>query len=176
MDSIMIVHKKENKSILTLCTFSLCGRLFGVDIMDVKEVCSEIKISRIFHAPKSVEGYMNIRGQIHLVIDLRSVFNFEPMARSPDNRVIIFKSSVDEPFGVIVDGMNDVIKVDVEKIEERRKNETEHTGAKSNRKAAPDLTQGVCKLEKGLVVILNARGIIASSMGLNHINDKKEKN
>ena len=158
-------NTENGEAPLTLCSFCLAGRLFGVDILDVKEVCEVIQISPIHHAPQSVLGYMNIRGQIHLVINLRTVFNFEPVARSPANRVIIFKSVVDEPFGVIVDSMDDVVMVTSDRIVERRqKNSEPDSEINEIRKAGPGLSQGVCKLEKGLMIILNARGIIAEAM------------
>ena len=154
-------------SMVTFCSFRLADRLFGVNILDVKEIGGEIRISTIHHAPKAISGYMNIRGQIHLVIDLRRVFNFDPAELSPNSRVIIFKSTVDEPFGVIVDGMDDVVTVSSERIEERRRKGDEvPSEIRERRKAAVELTQGVCKLDKGLMVILNAKGIIAEAMGL----------
>ncbi|MBF0525581.1 MAG: hypothetical protein HQK56_10850, partial [Deltaproteobacteria bacterium] len=40
------------------CSFWLSGRLFGVDILDVKEINSEITFTPIFHASKEVKGYV----------------------------------------------------------------------------------------------------------------------
>jgi len=97
---------------------------------------------------------------------LRRVFNFEPVPLAPSSRVIIFKSTVDEPFGVIVDGMDDVVAVTSERIEERRRKGDEVSQEIRERRRAPvELTQGVCKLDKELMVILNAKGIIAEAIG-----------
>lgn len=154
------IVQKDNE-IVTLCTFYLSGRLFGVDILDVKEVGSELRLSPIHHASPSIAGYMNIRGQIHLVVDLRRIFRFEPYSHSEKSRVVIFKSIVDEPFGVIVDQVSDIVRIDRSQIEERR-----HSGddipqeIKDRRIVAEGLTRGICKLEKQLVVLLNARGIV----------------
>ncbi len=61
---------------MKICSFRLSDRLFGVNILDVKEVNSDIEITPIYHARDSIRGYMNIRGQIHLVVDLRTEFGF----------------------------------------------------------------------------------------------------
>ena len=152
---------------LTLCSFSLAGRLFGIDILDIKEICSEIVISPIHHAPKAIPGYMNIRGQIHLVIDLRTVFKFESTNQSSENRIIIFKTSIDEPFGVIVDSINDVVKVNSDEIVERRhKDNTTGPEIQELRKAGAMLSLGVCKLPKGLIIVLNSRAIIEEAISI----------
>ena len=59
------------------CTFWISGRHLGVDVLDVKEINSEINLTPIFHAPKEVIGYVNIRGQIYLILDLRLILGFE---------------------------------------------------------------------------------------------------
>lgn len=152
---------------LQFCSFRLAGRLFGVDILDVKEVSSELRITPIAHAPSSVAGYLNLRGQIHLVVDLRRLFRFDPYVLTPKSRVVIFKSSVDEPFGVIIDCTDEVFKVRRDRIEERRKvGEILTTEQQERRKASAELTQGVCRLEKDLMVVLNARGILCTILEL----------
>ena len=53
------------------CSFRVEGKLYGVDILDVKEVTTEMMYTRIAHAPDEVLGLVNIRGHIHLALDLR---------------------------------------------------------------------------------------------------------
>jgi purine-binding chemotaxis protein CheW len=146
-----------------LCSFWLAGRRFGVDILDVKEINDRIRITPVFQAPEAMRGYMNIRGLIHLVLDLRAIFGFEHAEPGHDTRVILFKSTVDEPFGVLVDRIDDVVEVRTDSIRERRKKGEAASGVAANvRKADAELTMGVCTLEKGLLVVLNARGILKS--------------
>lgn len=144
------------------CTFHLSGRLFGVDILDVKEIGIDIKLTSIYHAPDSISGYMNIRGQIHLVIDLRKLFGFEPKEVDGQSRVILFKTKIGEPFGALVDKMGDVIDIQETQIEERRNQGPISADIKNRRKAPQKLTMGICKLESALVVIVDARNILPS--------------
>ena len=165
MNANTLNENVKTESQCILCSFWLANRLFGVDIQDVKEINNEINITPVFHAPAVISGYMNIRGQIHLVIDLRKMFGFPARPLDGESRVILFKSKVDEAFGVLVDRMDDVIHVEASQVEERRKSRSfkeENVKAGERRKSREDLTAGVCKLEKGLLVVLNSKALFSS--------------
>ncbi|QTA90486.1 chemotaxis protein CheW [Desulfonema magnum] len=153
--------KKENidKPSRQFCTFQISERLFGVDILDVKEVNQETDFTPIFHAPKKVKGYVNIRGQIHLILDLRLFLGFESKKTDDASRVILFKPEVGDPFGVLVDQIGDVFEVDEARIEERVREEHELPEG-GEQGGALNLLSGVCKLENGLLVILNSRSLL----------------
>ncbi|MBD3316181.1 MAG: hypothetical protein GF344_10365 [Chitinivibrionales bacterium] len=146
-----------------LCSFRLSGRLFGVDILDVKEVTEETDVTPIAHAPRAVKGYMNIRGQIHLVVDLRTIFGFSQRRSVQRGKVILFKPRVDEPFGVLVDEVGDVETVERSSIEERRGKSKGPLGGEERRKANAGVSVGTCKLEEALLVVLDARGILGAA-------------
>jgi purine-binding chemotaxis protein CheW len=155
---------------IQMCTFRMAGRLFGVDIMDVKEVNGNIDITPIHHAPAIVCGYMNIRGQILLVVDLRRIFGFEASAHiEPSSKVVIFKPTVDEPFGILVDSVGDVVNVEKQLIVDRRTHESGEVTAQNRelRRARNELVLGVSPLEKELLLVLNARRILLSEKDLN---------
>lgn len=140
------------------CTFRIAERLFGVDILDVKEINPEAVFTPIFHAPKEVEGYVNIRGQIYLILNLRLLLGFEKKAVDDASRLVLFKPKVGEPFGILVDSIGDVVDVDVAQIEDHDKNK--QGLSKSGKRKSADLWDGVCKLEEGLLVVLNSRNLL----------------
>jgi len=146
-----------------VAAFRLDGRLFGVDIRDVKEVNAEVALTRIYHAPRHICGYMNIRGQIHLVVDLRTEFGFEPGAVCSTSRVVIFKNTIDEPFGVLVDSVENIVTLTEEKIVDRREGEALIDSAiQDKRKSKNGLCVGVYPMEKELMLLLDAKSIIAN--------------
>lgn len=148
---------------LQLCAFWLAGRLFGVDIHDVKEVVADAPITPVFHAPPAVRGYVNIRGQIYLVVDPRVVFGFPATEPGAEARIVLFRPSVDEPFGILADGVDDVVVVaSSDIVDRRRRADRPPSGGEDRRKTAPDIGVGVCSVEKGLLVVLNARGILGA--------------
>jgi len=153
-------NKKDTTEKKQFCTFRLADRLFGVDILDVKEINPEIVFTPIFHAPKVVKGYVNIRGQIHLVIDMRLVLGYEPKAEDAMSRIVLFKQEVGPAFGVLVDCVGDVVTIEKNQIEDSR-----HMGQKSKnhlQDVKKEITIGVCKLKNELLVILNAKKILAT--------------
>ena len=144
----------EQKVIRRFCTFRLSGRLYGVDIQDVKEINTEISSTPIFHAPKEIRGYINVRGQVYLLLDLRMIFGFEEKEVDHESRVILFMPAVGDPCGILVDKIDDVVTVDDNLIENRRKGKDEHDGLE---RRSSDVGEGVCKLKDELLIILNAR-------------------
>ena len=60
-----------------LVTFQLGQELYGVDIMDVKEIVKIQNIRPIPNAPYYVEGIFNLRSEIIPVISLHKRFRIE---------------------------------------------------------------------------------------------------
>jgi purine-binding chemotaxis protein CheW len=138
-----------------ICTFWLAGRLYGVDILDVKEINTETSFAPIFHAPPAVRGYVNIRGQLHLVLDLKRILGCTAEKDNGGEKIMIFKPTVGEPFGVLVDQIGDIIEVEPSRIENTIKMLSSLEGENNN--VAENLMSGICKLKDQLLVILNPR-------------------
>jgi chemotaxis signal transduction protein len=138
-------------------SFWVGGRLYGIDILDVREINSETSFTPIFHAPPEVRGYVNIRGQIHLVIDPRL-----PLGMSADattgtgtgksrQQLLIFKPQVAETFALLVDRVGDIIPVPIDRIEAP---EASSAGLSAH-------SAGVCKLDGRLMELLDPRGFLS---------------
>ena len=63
-----------------LVTFQLGEELYGVNIMDVKEIVKIQNVRPIPNAPHYVEGIFNLRGEIIPVINLHKRFRLEKPA------------------------------------------------------------------------------------------------
>ncbi len=152
----------EKEAVVTqirqFCTFRISGRLYGVDILDVKEINQNVDFTPIFHAPKEIKGNINIRGQIYLLLDLCLILGFETKAVDEMSRVVLFKSTVGDAFGVLVDSIDDIVAVDEKQIENRRKQDRELPEGAERR--GIDIGEGVCKLEDELLVIVNSRSLL----------------
>ncbi len=143
-------------------SFWIGGRFFGCSILDVKEINSEFFITRVFHAPESMLGYVNLRGQIYLIINLNPILGIRDGSidgkRKENGKLIIFKESTGESFGIFVDKVGDVLSVEPEDIEEFsafRQDSNEENLENSK------VIGGITKLKNDLMVIINAREIIA---------------
>ena len=60
------------------CTFFLNGFFFGVEVLNVQEVIRYQEMTRVPLAPCTVQGLINLRGQIVTAIDLRERLSFPP--------------------------------------------------------------------------------------------------
>lgn len=156
--------KNEDTVMHRFCTFRLSGRLYGVNIVDVKEINTEISYTPIYHSPEEIKGYINIRGQIYLLLDLRKIFGFEERKVTDLSRVVLFMPDIGEPCGVLVDSIEDVVSVNDKMIENRRKNEQKVPEGVDRR--AADVGEGVCKLQDELLIILNARRLLESVVSI----------
>lgn len=143
------------------CTFWISGQLFGVDILDVREINADFSCTPIFHAPKEVKGYVNIRGQIYLILDISLMLGFETSESLKNRQLVIFKHSVGEPFGILVDKVGDVINITPDQIEENHHENKINTG-EDNRILSHDLIKGVCKLTDKLLILLKSESLLES--------------
>ena len=155
--------KETETPIRQFCTFRINGRLYGIDIQDVKEVCPAAGFTPIFHAPQAVKGYMNIRGWIYLLLDLRRILELEEKAVDGASRAILFRPGVGENFGILVDNIADIETVDRSQIENRRKQDRELPEEAERR--GIDIALGICKMEKELLVIINSRNLLGFVAG-----------
>lgn len=145
---------EENRQYVS---FWLDEELFGVNILDVKEVSTITEITPVFHAPKEVRGYLNLRGEIHLVLDLRYLLGLPEHAQETTESIIIFKQSVGQPFGIIVDRVDEVLEFTENEINfgQQSGQPTQSTQLKGN------LVEGICKLQDKLITLLDSHQFLA---------------
>ena len=67
--------RRAEKIDFKMITFSLAGKEYGVDIMNVKEIAKAGRFTYVPNAAPFVRGVYNLRGEIISVIDLRIFFH-----------------------------------------------------------------------------------------------------
>jgi purine-binding chemotaxis protein CheW len=143
-----------NQALRSFCTFRLDGHLFGVDILDVKEVTTEATYTQVAHAPDAVLGLVNIRGHIYLALDLRQLLGMRKASQTNESRLVLFKPGVGTAFGAVVDAIDDIQTIKSDQIEAFSATDHEVIATKLRR---IDLISAVCKLPEELLVVLNPR-------------------
>ncbi|MDR0998530.1 MAG: chemotaxis protein CheW [Treponema sp.] len=100
-----------------MITFSLGGKDYGVDIMNVKEIAKADKFTYVPNAASFVRGVYNLRGDIIPIIDLRAFFHL-PQDRKPDGQenMLILRIE-DRVYGTIVDKIDKVVGINSENIQ-----------------------------------------------------------
>ena len=74
----------EENTQLQLVTFQLGKELYGVDIMDVKEIVKVQAVRPIPNAPYYVEGIINLRGEIIPIINLHKRFHIQTLVSTTE--------------------------------------------------------------------------------------------
>ena len=130
------------------CTFRLAQYLCGIDVLAVHEILRHQPITPIPLAPPVVKGLINLRGQIITALDMRTRLGFPPRTdnKKPVNIVVGFGGTEDANTALLVDEIGDVIDIDPATCEPPP--DTIHG-------AVRDLITSVCKLENGLLLILD---------------------
>ena len=110
--------EKADKVDYKMVTFSLAGKEYGIDIMNVKEIAKAGRFTYVPNAAPFVRGVYNLRGEIISVIDLRIFFHLPAERKEEDSLESLLILRVDEHvFGVIVDAIDKVVGISSQSIQ-----------------------------------------------------------
>ncbi|MFA6937261.1 MAG: chemotaxis protein CheW [Treponema sp.] len=106
---------------LQLVTFRLGEELYGVDIMDVKEIVKIQNVRPIPNAPYYVEGIINLRSEIIPIINLHKRFHIQKAVEqneeeAEDDGGFIILDIEGNKIGIIIDKVARVVLVENNEI------------------------------------------------------------
>jgi len=143
--------KTETKK--QLVTFHLGEELYGVNIMDVKEIVRVQAIRAIPNAPTYVEGIFNLRSEIIPIISLHKRFHLRKMVTSEEDELLSGFVIVDidgMKLGIVIDRISRVVTVEKEEIQ---------PPPQMFSGIGAEYIQGVVHQEEGYLIILNIRDL-----------------
>jgi len=150
-------------------TFRLGDRLFGLDLMMIREINRILEITPVPHAREHLRGLINLRGQIVTILDLGVRLGLPRQDVGEESHNVILKTSAElaairqEPghgaplatsadlVGFLVDAIGDVVEADAATIEPPSANVSAAEGR---------FLAGVIKTDAGLLVLLDVREIL----------------
>ncbi len=100
-----------------MVTFSLAGKDYGVDIMNVKEIAKADKFTYVPNAASFVRGVYNLRGDIIPIIDLRIFFHLPTQQKNDTQENMLILHINDQVYGTIVDKIDKVVGINQESIQ-----------------------------------------------------------
>lgn len=101
---------------LELLAFRVSNEEYCIEIMKVHEIRGWGKPTPLPHAPKFVQGVINLRGTVLPILDLASRLGLPP--NDPSQRdVIIVASHENKDFGLLVNAVSDIIQVEEELLQ-----------------------------------------------------------
>ncbi|MCL2380607.1 MAG: chemotaxis protein CheW [Treponema sp.] len=136
-----------------LVTFQLGDELYGVNIMDVKEIVRVQDVRAIPNAPVYVEGIFHLRSEIIPIINLHKRFHLKKTAASEDDELLsafIILNVDGMKLGIIIDKVSRVVSIERESIQPPPQM-VSGIGA--------EYIQGVVRQEMGYLIILNIRDL-----------------
>ncbi|MBU0935397.1 MAG: chemotaxis protein CheW [Spirochaetes bacterium] len=111
-------RERGDKIDYKMVTFSLAGKEYGIDIMNVKEIARAGKFTYVPNAAPFVRGVYNLRGDIISIIDLRTMFHLPSERKGEDALESLLILNVDDHvFGVIVDNIDKVVGISSSSIQ-----------------------------------------------------------
>jgi purine-binding chemotaxis protein CheW len=136
-----------------LVTFQLGEELYGINIMDVKEIVRVQEIRALPNAPTYVEGIFNLRSEIIPIINLHKRFHLKKILNSEEDELLsgfIILDIDGMKLGVIIDRVSRVVTIEKEDVQPPPQMLT-GIGA--------EYIQGVVRQEKGYLIILDIRDL-----------------
>jgi purine-binding chemotaxis protein CheW len=148
-------------------TFRLGDRLFGLDLMMIREINRILDITPVPHARQHIRGLINLRGQIVTILDLGVRLGLERQEIIETSHNIILKTTGElasvrheganayttsnDLVGFLVDAIGDVVEADESTIEPPSANVSEAEGG---------FLSGVIKTDAGLLVLLDIHEVL----------------
>lgn len=136
-------HAVNNQ--IQVVAFRLGDEEYGVDIMQVQEIIKVLTITRVPGAHEFIEGVINLRGHIVPVYNLSQRFNKVSSELTDEARIVVLQYE-EVKAGIIVDGVTEVLRINLQDIEDAGK-------VYSSLKA--ECIEGVGKVEGRLLILLN---------------------
>ena len=155
---------------LQLVVFRLGDEEFGVEIGNVQEIIRMTSITRIPQAGDYVNGIINLRGRIIVVINLNVVMGMENAVKSDENARIIVADVGNTVVGFMVDSVSEVIRLPTKDIEP--------APAIIANRIGTEYLRGVGKMENRLLILLKLDKILGAEKlnSIQKISEEKKPN
>lgn len=102
----MSVHAQGTEYV----TAWIADQLFGIPIQRVHDVFEADRLTRVPLAPPEIAGVLNLRGRVITAFDMRRRLGLPPRAQAKTQLAIGIDLN-GEAYGLLVDGMGEVMKV-----------------------------------------------------------------
>lgn len=137
--------EKADRGLGEYVTGMVGGQLFGLPIRRVQDVFMPDRLTRVPLASPEIAGLINLRGRIVTLIDMRLRLGLAP--RDDDSpRMAIGVESRGESYGLLIDGIGEVLKLDDVR---REPNPTNLDPGLAG------VSAGIYRLEEQLLVVLD---------------------
>lgn len=136
-------------------SFMLGGQVYGLEILDIKELIAYGEVTEIPMTPDFIAGVINIRGSVVPVIDLKLRFSGEATTIAKRTSIIILEIRNDDlriEVGVIVDLINEVLDI--------RSSDIEPSPTMGDQ-IPTNFISGMAKVDDKLLILLDIENVLS---------------
>jgi purine-binding chemotaxis protein CheW len=108
--------RRNEQAIRQLVGFRLDNEDYAIEITKIREIILMKPITRLPQVPDSVEGLINLRGNVIPIINLRSRFGLPVRPFDDETRTIVVNVH-DKTVGCIVDEVTQVMRINADEIQ-----------------------------------------------------------
>lgn len=134
--------------------FAVRSQEYGIQAIRVQEISALLATTKVPSAPPYIEGIMNLRGRLASVFNFRRKFGFEPKEHDEDTRIIVVELE-QYPIGIIVDSVEEVIKIPDEIVQKM----PESTITSQSQ----EYMTGIGMLDSRLIILLDVDRLLTST-------------
>ncbi|MDQ6956082.1 MAG: chemotaxis protein CheW [Mariprofundaceae bacterium] len=149
MNALVAVKEHAHTELLT-CRVG--EQWIGFHVQQVREVVTNQERTQMPLSPDAVLGLINLRGRVMTELDVRKVVGLPERAEDESCHVAIIETSSGEDFGLTVDDVGEVMLLDPDNYEPT---------PRSLDAIWRQVSEGVLKLEQGVLVLVNVDRFIA---------------
>ena len=138
---------------IQLVVFALDEKEYGIDVSAVNGILrsKKFKIQALPGTGESVEGMINLRGQVNYIFNLRSKFNLTAKAISEESKFIML--NIDgSTTGCIVDEVTDIVKLNDDEVQ---------TAPSFINSCGSNCITGIGKIDERMIIILDPKKMFA---------------
>ncbi len=136
-------------------TFELNGEVYGIDILNIKEIIDLGAITRVPMMPDFISGVINLRGSVVPVVELAVRFGEKSCARTKRSSIVILDVEYEQQkleIGITVDVVNEVLDISMNDVE---------SAPSFGTKIRTDFISGMGKVNDQLLVLLDIKTILS---------------
>ncbi len=137
-------------------TFRIGGQVFGACVAEIHDVFRPANMTPVPLASAEVAGVLNLRGRIVTAIDTRSRLGLPPRTGQRSEGLAIGVERGGESFGLIIDEIGEVIRLDEADLEHNPVNLDPIWAS---------VSRGVHRMDNQLLVIMDIDRMLASGAG-----------
>ncbi|MEP5760902.1 MAG: chemotaxis protein CheW [Litoreibacter sp.] len=133
-------------------TFSVSKQIFCLEIQQINEIRRWSHVTILPHAPEDVLGVMNLRGAVIPIYDLATSLGLGHTLQG-ERSVVIVSSVAENPIGLLVDSVSEIISVNIEEIQS-----TPDVASAATR----ECIEGIVSVDDQMARIVNLNSVIAT--------------